>query len=54
MKEDIIGDGPESSIVRKRMVDNSWVHWHGAIIDESLIAPIIASAHLVFVPGLSG
>ncbi|OUS03484.1 hypothetical protein A9Q86_00805 [Flavobacteriales bacterium 33_180_T64] len=51
---EIIGDGPENSIVQEALLTNSKITWHGTLIDEEKIAPIMKKASLVFVPGLSG
>lgn len=51
---DIIGDGPEGVTVNKAIKHNKNIIWHGAIVDEARIAPIMQRASLVLVPGLSG
>ena len=52
---EIIGDGPESHIV-KAAINNGCndIIWHGTLIDESKIAPIMSRATIVFIPGHSG
>lgn len=54
LKLEIIGDGPENSIVKKKQNEDSNITWHGTLVDEDKIAPIMSRASLVFVPGLSG
>jgi glycosyltransferase involved in cell wall biosynthesis len=54
LKLEIIGDGPESDIVKAAVKDDVNIVWHGALIDEVDITPIMARTSLVFVPGLSG
>ena len=49
---EIIADGPDSTIV-KRAIDAD-IKWHGTLVDEARIAPIMQKASVVFVPGLSG
>lgn len=51
---DIIGDGPESYLVKSAISSDSSINWHGTLVDEADIAPIIARASLVFIPGHSG
>ncbi|MDY2587080.1 glycosyltransferase family 4 protein [Winogradskyella aquimaris] len=51
---DIIGDGPEGATVNKAIKHNKNIIWHGTIVDEARIAPIMRRASLVLVPGLSG
>ncbi len=50
----IIGDGPEREKVIKAVSLNPNIKWHGTLVDEEKIAPIMKDASLVFVPGLSG
>jgi glycosyltransferase involved in cell wall biosynthesis len=50
----IIGDGPESPKVHRMASFNPAIEWHGAIIDERLIAKVMKGVHLVFMPGDSG
>jgi glycosyltransferase involved in cell wall biosynthesis len=54
LKLEIIGDGPESYIVKEALKNDSDIFWHGTIVDEEEIAPIMSRASLVFIPGLSG
>lgn len=51
---EIIGDGPQSDIVKKAQETNSNIIWHGTLVDEEKIAPIMKRASLVFIPGLAG
>jgi glycosyltransferase involved in cell wall biosynthesis len=51
---EIIGDGPEQHIVAQAVNKDSSITWHGTLVDEAKIAPIIKRASLVFVPGHSG
>lgn len=51
---EIIGDGPQSNIVKKAQSSNSNIIWHGTLVDEEKIAPIMRRASLVFIPGLAG
>ena len=51
---EIIGDGPQSHIVKKAQAAHSNIIWHGTLVDEEKIAPIMSRASLVFVPGLAG
>lgn len=51
---EIIGDGPQSQIVKDAMSRLSNMTWHGTLIDEEKIAPIMKNASLVFIPGLAG
>nr|WP_321231927.1 glycosyltransferase family 4 protein [uncultured Psychroserpens sp.] len=54
LKLEIIGDGPDRTIVEEAIIKNNNIIWHGAIIDEVLIAPIMSRNSVVFIPGLSG
>ncbi|WP_369997293.1 glycosyltransferase family 4 protein [Winogradskyella sp.] len=54
MKLEIIGSGPEDAIVKNISEKNADVKWHGTLVDESKIAPIMQRASIVVVPGLSG
>ncbi|MGS2725191.1 glycosyltransferase family 4 protein [Psychroserpens sp. BH13MA-6] len=54
LRLEIIGDGPERAIVETAMATNAHINWHGTLVDEADIAPIMKKATLVFVPGLSG
>ena len=51
---EIIGDGPESDVVKEAQAANPRIIWHGTLVDEEKIAPIMKRASLVFVPGLAG
>jgi len=51
---DIIGDGPESHVVKSALKSDASINWHGTLIDEAEIAPIMKRASLVFIPGHSG
>ena len=51
---EIIGDGPERAIVQEAIKLDESILWHGTLIDEAKIAPIMKRASLVFVPGHSG
>lgn len=51
---EIIGDGPESHVVESAIQSDPSIVWHGKLIDEAQIAPILNRASLVFVPGHSG
>ena len=50
----IIGDGPKASRIRNAVSNDSKIKWCGAIIEESLIAKEMQSAHAVFIPGEAG
>ncbi|WP_353779883.1 glycosyltransferase [Winogradskyella sp. 3972H.M.0a.05] len=54
LKLEIIGDGPDKNIVEEAASKDENITWHGAIIDEQYIAPIMARNSIVFIPGLSG
>ncbi|MFI1771050.1 glycosyltransferase family 4 protein [Thalassobellus citreus] len=51
---EIIGDGPDSFLVKKAMKHNPKIIWHRTIVEEIRIAPIMTRASLVFIPGASG
>tara|TARA_B110000114_G_scaffold80619_1_gene85242 strand:- start:831 stop:1925 length:1095 start_codon:yes stop_codon:yes gene_type:complete len=51
---DIIGDGPESYLVKSAIDSDVSINWHGTLVDEADIAPIMERTSLVFIPGLSG
>lgn len=51
---EIIGDGPESHHVKSEIESDASIIWHGTLIDEADIAPIMKRASLVFIPGHSG
>ena len=52
---EIIGDGPENHVV-KTAIENGCegINWHGALVDEDKIAPIMLKSSIVFIPGHSG
>ena len=50
----IIGDGPESSRIKKAIENGGDIKWYGTLVKESDIAPIMKNTSLVFIPGLSG
>lgn len=54
LKLDIIGDGPEQDIVKRAIKEEPNIIWHGTLVDEAKIAPIMKDASLIFIPGLSG
>ena len=54
LKLEIIGDGPQKDIVKDAVDENQNIVWHGAIIDEEIISPIMKRNCLIFIPGLSG
>lgn len=54
LKLEIIGDGPDSKIVEKAIKEDESISWHGTLVDEADIAPIMERTSLVFIPGLSG
>lgn len=49
---EIIGDGPQSDLVTN-FIDSDMV-WHGTLVDEKDISPIMRRSNVVFIPGLSG
>tara|TARA_B100000787_G_scaffold142502_1_gene111877 strand:+ start:12423 stop:13538 length:1116 start_codon:yes stop_codon:yes gene_type:complete len=51
---DIIGDGPDAHVVKEASSKNNQIIWHGTLIEESFIAPIMKNCSLVFLPGDSG
>lgn len=51
---EIIGDGPDHGIVEKAVKEDTSITWHGTLVDEKYIAPIMMRTSLVFIPGLSG
>lgn len=51
---EIIGDGPQSQIVKDAQAKHDNIIWHGTLVDEAKIAPIMKNASLVFIPGLAG
>lgn len=54
LRLEIIGDGPERAIVKEAIKRDATIKWHGTLVDEAIIAPIMKKASLVFIPGLSG
>lgn len=54
LKLEIIGDGPDYTIVEEAIKADSNITWHGTLVDEADIAPIMMRTSLVFIPGLSG
>ncbi|WP_425077403.1 glycosyltransferase family 4 protein [Psychroserpens sp. S379A] len=54
IKLEIIGDGPESYHIKSALQSNTNIVWHGTLIDEASISPIMTRAALVFIPGHSG
>jgi glycosyltransferase involved in cell wall biosynthesis len=50
----VIGDGPESDIVKRMAAGDAAVEWRGGVADEQLIREDMRRAHLVFIPGASG
>lgn len=51
---EIIGDGPENHYVKSAIEQDVSINWHGLLIDEADIAPIMKRASLIFIPGHSG
>lgn len=54
LKLEIIGDGPDKSIVEAAIKEDTNIIWHGTLIDEADIAPIMKRTSFIFIPGLSG
>ena len=54
LKLEIIGDGPDYEIVEKAVKEDISITWHGTLVDEEKIAPIMQRTSVVFIPGLSG
>lgn len=54
LKLEIIGDGPEKSVIESAVAKDNGIIWHGTLIDEAKIAPIMKRASFVFIPGHSG
>ncbi|WP_412560017.1 glycosyltransferase family 4 protein [Winogradskyella sp. MIT101101] len=54
LKLEIIGDGPQKNIIESAIMQDDSIIWHGAVVDESEIAPIMQRSSLIFVPGHSG
>lgn len=51
---EIIGDGPDNDIVKEMCQSDPTIIWHGTIVDEEKIAPIMKRSTCIFIPGLSG
>lgn len=51
---EIIGDGPEQYVVKDAINVDVNIKWHGTLVDEARIAPIMKRASMIFIPGLSG
>jgi len=54
LKLEVIGDGPEMSLLNEAMKLNQAIISHGILVDEAKIAPIMERAIFVFIPGHSG
>lgn len=54
LRLEIIGDGPERVRVQGAAEQDSNIIWHGTLVDEDKIAPIMKRAAFVFIPGNSG
>ena len=54
LKLDIIGDGPERPLVESYLNLDKDISWHGSLINEVDIEPIMKRASIVFIPGHSG
>lgn len=54
LKLEIIGDGPDAVLVKKAQIEDADILWHGSLVDEKLISPIMKRASIIFLPGLSG
>jgi glycosyltransferase involved in cell wall biosynthesis len=54
LKLEIIGDGPDHVIVEKAVKEYTSITWHGTLVDEKDITPIMMRTSFVFIPGLSG
>lgn len=54
LKLEVIGDGPENHLISLAATSDSNITWHGTLIDEEVIAPIMSRTSLVFIPGHSG
>lgn len=54
LKLEIIGDGPDRAIVEDAIKKEKDITWHGTLVNEVDIAPIMARSSFVFIPGLSG
>jgi len=51
---EVVGDGPSRKIIETRAEMIGEVVWHGSIVDEQTLMPIMERAWMVFVPGHSG
>ncbi|WP_111682125.1 glycosyltransferase family 4 protein [Winogradskyella tangerina] len=51
---DVVGEGPDQEVVKQAAAANTNIIWHGALIEEHEIAPILKKASFVFLPGDSG
>ncbi len=51
---ELIGDGPMSSLVKSACLKDKSIHWHGLLINEMEIAPVMKRANVIFIPGHSG
>jgi glycosyltransferase involved in cell wall biosynthesis len=54
LRLDVVGDGPESGMVKQAAGADESITWHGALTDETQIAAVMRTARAVFVPGHSG
>lgn len=54
LRLEIVGIGPESHLVTTAAASDESILWHGEVVQESEIAPIMKRAALVFVPGHTG
>ena len=54
LKLDIIGNGPDANLIEIAGKNDKDINWYGTLVDEHRIAPIMANASFVFVPGHSG
>jgi len=50
----IIGDGPESHVVKRFLEKDGSVEWVGAVVEEKKISVYMEKSHVVFIPGHSG
>ena len=44
----------KTHVVKTALKSDTSINWHGTLIDEADIAPIMKNASLVFIPGHSG
>jgi glycosyltransferase involved in cell wall biosynthesis len=54
LKLEIIGDGPKSDLVKYAKEKDKDIQWHGSLVDEKEISPIMTRCNVVFIPGHSG